>query len=127
MKVVIQRVLEASVTVEGETVGRISHGMLVLAGVVHGDTDQDIAWIAQKLVTLRVFREGEKHFDRDVLQVGGSVLLVSQFTLAGDARKGRRPSFDEAARPEFARPMFERLVSAVRATGAAVQTGQFAA
>lgn len=129
MKTVIQRVLSASVTVDGETVGEIGHGLLALVAVTREDDEADIRWTADKLVGLRVFRDpaAEKHFELDVRQVGGSILLVSQFTLAGDTRKGRRPSFDAAAPPDQARELFDSLVDAVRERGVAVATGQFQA
>lgn len=127
MIAVVQRVSEASVTVAGEFVGRIGGGLVALVAVHETDTDADVAWTATKLVGLRVFRNGDKHFDVDVRQAGGAVLLVSNFTVAADTRKGRRPSFDAAAGPEKGRALFDALVGAVRAQGVEVQTGVFGA
>ena len=124
---VVQRVCEAKVDVDGQTVGRIGPGMLVLAAVQREDTAEDVQWTANKLIGLRIFRSGDKHFDIDVKQAGGSVLLVSNFTVAGATRKGRRPSFDGAAPPDMGRKLFDDLVAAVRALGVEVQTGQFGA
>src|SRR5690606_17749775 len=122
-------VRHASVVVDGRTVGQIETGMLVLVAVVKGDTAAEVAWMAEKLVTMRIFRndDGSKHFDRDVQQAGGAVLLVSQFTLAADTRRGRRPSFDPAAAPDDARRLFDDLVAAVAAKGVTVATGEFGA
>jgi D-tyrosyl-tRNA(Tyr) deacylase len=129
MITIVQRVLEAKVVVDGQTVGAIGPGLLALAAVVKGDTDQEIEWTAQKLAGLRIFRNetGEKHFDRDVRDVGGAILLVSNFTVSAATRQGRRPSLDRAAEPALAEAMFARFVDAVRATGVPVQTGRFAA
>src|SRR4051812_44248161 len=100
MIAVVQRVSEARVVVDGATVGEISHGLLVLAAIQHDDTDADLEWMARKLVGLRIFRIGEKHFDQDVQQVEGGLLLVSNFTVAAETTKGRRPSLNLAAAPE---------------------------
>ena len=127
MIAVVQRVTEAAVVVGDETVGRIGPGLLVLAAVHKTDTDADVAWTANKLVALRLFRHGDKHFELDVKQAGGSVLLVSNFTVAAATRRGRRPSFDAAAPPERGRELFDRLVDAVRALGVPVETGRFGA
>jgi D-tyrosyl-tRNA(Tyr) deacylase len=127
MIAVVQRVTEASVTVGGETVGRIGAGLLVLAAVHKTDTPSDLDWTAAKLASLRIFRNGDKHFDLDVRQVGGAVLLVSNFTVAAATRHGRRPSFDAAAAPEKGRVLFDALVESVRAQGVAVETGRFGA
>ncbi len=126
---VVQRVTRGAVDVDGKTVGSIDAGMVALVAVMKGDTDADVQWMADKLSTIRMFRsaEGEKHFDLDVRQAGGSILLVSQFTLAADTRRGRRPSFDPAAPPEQARALFDALVRAVAERGISVATGQFAA
>jgi D-tyrosyl-tRNA(Tyr) deacylase len=124
---VVQRVTEASVTVGGEVVGRIGGGLVVLVAVDDLDELPDVAWTAGKLTGLRVFRSGDKHFDLDVRAAGGSVLLVSNFTVAAETRKGRRPSFDAAAGPEQGRALFDALVVAVRAAGVAVETGRFGA
>jgi D-tyrosyl-tRNA(Tyr) deacylase len=122
---IVQRVSQASVTVENETVGQIGPGLLVLAAVEQGDTPADAEWLAAKIVGLRIFRCCEKHFDVDVKTIGGSVLLVSNFTVAAATRKGRRPSFDPAAEPEVAERIFDDLVQAVKAQGVPVQTGRF--
>ena len=127
MIAVVQRVSEASVVVGGETVGRIGPGLAVLAAVHRTDTPADIAWTANKLVGLRIFRNGDKYFDADVRQVGGSILLVSNFTVAANTREGRRPSFIAAAETERGRELFDQLVAAVRALGVTVETGRFGA
>ena len=127
MIAIVQRVLEARVDVASETVGAISHGLLVLASVVNDDTPADAEWLAQKLVTLRIFRNEDKHFDLDVAQVGGSILLVSNFTVAAETRKGRRPSLIAAAGPEQGERLFNHLVECVRALGVPVATGKFGA
>ena len=124
---VLQRVTEARVVVGGRVVGRIGPGLLALVAVHATDTDADVAWTAAKVVALRVFRDGDKHFDLDVKQAGGSVLLVSNFTVAAATRQGRRPSFDAAAPPPKGRELFDALVAAVRAQGVAVETGVFGA
>lgn len=128
MIAVVQRVSEAAVRVGAETVGRIGPGLLMLAAVHATDTDADVAWTANKIAGLRLFRGGDdKHFDLDVKQAGGSVLLVSNFTVAARTRQGRRPSFDAAASPERGRELFDRLVGAVRAQEVPVETGRFGA
>ena len=127
MQTVVQRVSQATVTVQGDLVGEIGEGLVALAAIAADDDARDIEWTAQKLVSLRIFRNGEKAFDRDVREIGGGVLLVSNFTVAADARKGRRPSFDPAAPPQIAEGMFEQFVNAVKATGVPVATGRFAA
>src|SRR3954469_24293909 len=124
---IVQRVSEANVTVDSKVVGKIGVGLTVLVAVAADDTDVDIDWMAAKLAGLRVFRNGEKHFDLDVTQVGGALLLVSNFTVAADTRKGRRPSLDGAADPVKGRELFDALVSKVRAMGIHVETGQFGA
>ena len=129
MITIVQRVLEASVTVDSQVVGSIGRGMLALAAVCKGDTDREIEWTAHKLAGLRIFRDdsGQKHFDRDVREIGGSILLVSNFTVAAATKQGRRPSLDRAAEPATAQAMFQQLVNAVRAQNVAVETGRFAA
>jgi D-tyrosyl-tRNA(Tyr) deacylase len=124
---VIQRVLEAKVLVDSQPVGAITHGLLVLAAVEKDDTPADVDWTANKLAALRIFPNVDKSFDLDVKQSGGSILLVSNFTVAADTRKGRRPSLDNAASPDKARDLFDQLVTAVRDLGVPVQTGQFGA
>ncbi len=125
MIAVVQRVTEAAVRVGEEEVGRIGAGLLVLAAVHKADAEADVAWLAAKLATLRIFRNGDKHFDLDVKQAGGSVLLVSNFTVAAATRQGRRPSFDAAADPARGRALFDQLVEAVGALGVSVETGRF--
>ena len=129
MIAVVQRVLRGSVTVAGETVGQIGQGMVVLAAIEKGDTDAQAEWMAGKLAALRIFRDanGEKHFDRDVTEIGGAILLVSNFTVAARTAKGRRPSLDGAAPPEEGRVMFEKLVELVRSRGIPTETGRFGA
>lgn len=127
MRAVIQRVERASVSVEGEIRGQIGAGFLVLIGVEEGDGDADFRYIADKVPNLRVFEDEQGKMNRSLLDVGGEVLAVSQFTLLGDARGGRRPSFITAARPETADPMYERLVADWRARGIRVETGVFGA
>lgn len=127
MRAVIQRVEKASVSVEGEIRGQIGAGFLVLIGVEEGDGDADFRYIAEKVPNLRVFEDEQGKMNRSLLDVGGEVLAVSQFTLLGDARGGRRPSFIAAARPETADPMYERLVAEWRARGIRVETGVFGA
>ena len=127
MRAVIQRVERASVSVEGEIRGQIGAGFLVLIGVEEGDGDADFKYIADKAPNLRVFEDEQGKMNRSLLDVGGELLAVSQFTLLGDARGGRRPSFIAAARPETADPMYERLVADWRARGIRVETGVFGA
>ncbi|HYF15731.1 MAG TPA: D-aminoacyl-tRNA deacylase [Phycisphaerales bacterium] len=129
MIVVVQRVASASVEVEGAVVGEIGPGLLALCGLLTTDTDADLAWAADKLVNLRIFEDDQGRMNRSALDLKGSFLLVPNFTLAGDARKGRRPSFDNAMRPEQAGPMFERFAGLVRsaAAGCHVATGVFRA
>jgi D-tyrosyl-tRNA(Tyr) deacylase len=127
MRAVIQRVSRAAVTVDGETVGKIGPGLLVLLGVTHTDTPADARWLAEKIVGLRIFNDGEGKMNLALTDVGGAVLVVSQFTLYGDAQKGRRPSFVAAARPEQAIPLYETFVNGIRALGVPVETGRFGA
>lgn len=127
MRAVIQRVERASVSVEGEIRGQIGAGFLVLIGVEEGDGDADFKYIADKVPNLRVFEDDQGKMNRSLSDVGGELLAVSQFTLLGDARGGRRPSFITAARPETADPMYERLVADWRARGIRVETGVFGA
>ena len=127
MRVVLQRVSRARVTVEGRTTGEIGRGLLLLAGFREGDGEETLAWMAEKVLGLRVFPDDEGKMNRSVEEVGASILVVSQFTLYGDARKGRRPSFVEAARPETAVPLYERFVARLRESGRPVETGEFGA
>ena len=127
MRAVLQRVKEARVDVDGECVGRIGPGLLVFLGVVEGDTDGDLEYMLRKIPDLRVFYDDDGNFNRSLTDVGGALLVVSQFTLAGDCRKGRRPSFSKAARPEAAVPLYERFIDEMRAKGIEVATGRFGA
>ena len=127
MRLVVQRVTRAKVTVEGEIVGEIGKGYLALVGVETGDTDDDMRYGVEKLVGLRVFEDSEGKMNRSVSDIGGSILLVSQFTLLGDARHGRRPSFSNAARPEVAAPMIDRMADAIAGRGIPVAKGVFGA
>ncbi len=127
MRAVVQRVLEAKVTVDNATKGKIGKGLLVLLGVQEGDTREDVRFVVEKLIGLRCFADEEGKFNRSVEQVGGSVLVVSQFTLLGDCRKGRRPSFSDAARPDLAEALYKEVVAQIRAKGIPVETGEFGA
>ena len=127
MKAVVQRVSEAKVEVEGVVVGMIGAGVLVLLGVAKTDTAENAAALAEKVVQLRIFSDDEGKMNRSLLETGGALLAVSQFTLYGDCRKGRRPSFDAAAGAEQARALYERFVDAARRAGARVETGVFQA
>ena len=127
MRAVAQRVSRAAVCVDREEVGQIARGFVVLLGVADGDGAEDADYLAHKIVELRVFEDSAGKMNHSLIDVGGSVLAISQFTLLGDCRKGRRPSFTDAARPELAQPLFDHFVAAVRSRGIAVQTGQFAA
>lgn len=127
MRAVVQRVSEASVSVDGTTVGAIGTGLVVLVGASTTDTAADAAALAAKVVGLRVFRGDGSGFDRSVVDVGGSVLAVSQFTLHADVRRGRRPSFTRAAGGDEAEPLYETFVAELRATGVPVETGVFGA
>jgi D-tyrosyl-tRNA(Tyr) deacylase len=127
MRIVLQRVSRARVTVDGRVTGEIGPGLLLLVGFTEGDGEDALAWMAEKVAGLRIFADDEGKMNRSVRDVGGGLLVVSQFTLYGDTRKGRRPSFVEAARPEVAIPLYERFLEMLRATGLPVQTGEFGA
>ena len=127
MRIVVQRVTRAKVTVDGEIVGEIGKGYLALVGVETGDTDDDMRYGVEKLIGLRVFEDFEGKMNRSVSDIGGSILLVSQFTLLGDARHGRRPSFSNAAKPEVAAPMIDRMANAIAGRGIPVAKGVFGA
>lgn len=127
MRVVIQRVSEASVTVDQQTVGAIGQGLMVLLGVAQGDTSQDAKSLAKKTAGLRIFEDDAGKMNRSVEEIGGSLLVVSQFTLLGDCRKGRRPGFTDAAPPELADQLYEEYVAALRSRGVNVATGVFRA
>ena len=125
MKTLLQRVTEASVSIAGELVGLIGQGLVVFVGVADGDTEKDAQYLAQKTVNLRIFADEEGKFNLSILDIKGELLLVSQFTLLADARKGRRPSFVEAAPPERAEELFNYFVEQASATGLKVETGRF--
>ena len=127
MRAVVQRVTQARVTVAGQTVGAIGPGLMVLVGVEEGDGDADVRYLADKVPNLRIFEDAAGKMNRSLLDVGGAILAVSQFTLLGDARGGRRPSFIRAARPEAADPLYERLAACWRGAGVKVETGVFGA
>jgi D-tyrosyl-tRNA(Tyr) deacylase len=127
MKVLLQRVRRASVRVDGETVGSIDAGLLVLLGIEQGDDDGDATYYADKTAELRIFPDGEGRMNRSVEESGGSVLVVSQFTLAASTRKGRRPSYAAAAAPELARPLCESFARRLRSRGLRVEEGVFQA
>ena len=125
MRAVLQRVTEAGVCVAGKTVGRIGPGLVVLLGVEQGDTESDAAYVAQKIANLRIFSDEKDRMNLSVQQTGGSVLMVSQFTLMADARKGRRPGFTQAETPERADELYKKTCDLLRQMGLCVETGQF--
>ncbi len=127
MRVLVQRVARAEVRVGGRVAGRVDRGLLLLVGITHADGEAELAWMADKVLGLRVFADAEGKMNLDVGEAGGAVLAVSQFTLYGDARRGKRPSFVDAARPEAAEPLYERFVALLRGRGARVETGVFGA
>lgn len=127
MRACIQRVRRACVVVSGEAIGQIDHGLLVLLGVATGDAEGDALRLADKIVGLRIFDDDQGKMNRSLVDVGGALLVVSQFTLLGDCRKGRRPSFVDAAPPERAESLYQRFVAAARALGVSVETGKFRA
>ncbi len=127
MKVVIQRVTTASVAVGGEEIGRIGPGLVVLVGVAQGDTSEDVRYLSDKTINLRIFADTEGKFNLSAMDVKGELLLVSQFTLLASTRKGRRPGFTDAAPPEEAEALFNEFVGATRAAGLKVETGKFQA
>ena len=128
MRVLLQRVSEAAVHVGDETTGSVSRGLVLLVGFTDGDGEAEVSWMADKVLGLRIFPDEEGKMNRSVDDIGGEILVVSQFTLYGDARKGRRPSFVHAARPEVAVPLYESFVDALRSrSGSKVATGRFGA
>ena len=125
MKVLIQRVTGATISIEGPVVGKIGHGLVVFVGVANGDTLEDIQYLTRKIVELRIFEDTEGKFNLSVMDVSGGLLLVSQFTLLANTRKGRRPGFTDAAPPEMAETLFNQFVEDAKATGLAIATGRF--
>ena len=127
MRVVLQRVSRASVTIDGRLVGSVGRGFCLLVGLTHHDTEGTVDWMAEKVAGLRLFADAEGKMNLGLEEVGGGLLVVSQFTLYGDVAKGRRPSFVDAARPEQAIPLYERFVAGLRGRGLEVATGEFGA
>jgi D-tyrosyl-tRNA(Tyr) deacylase len=127
MRVLLQRVSRAHVTVETRETGRIQLGYVALAGFTHGDGDEQVQWMADKVVGLRLFSDADGKMNLGITEVGGSILVVSQFTLYGDAQKGRRPSFIQAAHPDAAIPLYEKFIAALRERAVTVATGEFGA
>src|SRR5512136_1256956 len=127
MKAVIQRVHAAEVRVDGKSTGRIGKGLLVFLGIGRGDGEDDLSYLVSKIPDLRIFEDAAGKFNLSLKEVGGEMLIVSQFTLFGDCRKGRRPSFTEAEDPSVAKTLYDRLVSGIKGQGIPVQTGEFQA
>lgn len=127
MRVVIQRSKEANVQVNGEIVGKIEKGLVLLVGITHSDTIDDVNYIADKVVNLRIFEDEEDKMNLSLLEVDGSILSISQFTLYGDCRKGRRPNFMEAAKPDYANELYEKFNECLKTKGVHVETGIFGA
>ncbi|MDP4163439.1 MAG: D-aminoacyl-tRNA deacylase [Bacillota bacterium] len=127
MRIVVQRSKKASVTVDGKMIGQIAKGLVLLVGITHDDNEKDIAFLADKIANLRIFEDDAEKMNFSLLDVGGEILSVSQFTLYGDCRKGRRPNFMEAARPEIAEKLYDTFNAALRQKGIIVETGKFGA
>lgn len=127
MRVVAQRVSRASVRVDDAVIGEVGHGLMLLVGFTHDDTAREVDWMTGKILGLRIFADDDGKMNRSVVEAGGSVLVVSQFTLYGDARKGRRPSFVDAARPEVAIPLYREFLVALASGGVTVAAGEFGA
>lgn len=127
MRLIVQRVIEASVVIDGRVQGAINKGLLVFLGITHTDTSAKAAWLAGKLIHLRMFQDDSGKVNRSLIDIGGSVLIISQFTVYGDCAEGRRPSFTEAAPPTLAEPLYEQFIEEVRKGGIPVQTGLFGA
>lgn len=125
MKLLLQRVSSASVAIDGHTTAQIGRGFLVLVGFTHTDTIEQVQWMSDKILGLRIFPDAEGKMNLSLADIGGEILVVSQFTLYGNAEKGRRPSFIDAARPEVAEPLYESMVAMLRASGINVATGRF--
>ncbi|MGI9091296.1 MAG: D-aminoacyl-tRNA deacylase [Gemmatimonadaceae bacterium] len=127
MRVILQRVSEAGVRIDDAVVGEIGRGFLLLVGFTHDDTRNEVAWMADKILGLRLFSDADGKMNLGLAEIGGALLVISQFTLYGDARKGRRPSFVDAARPESAIPLYDLFVELLRVSGVKVDTGKFGA
>jgi D-tyrosyl-tRNA(Tyr) deacylase len=127
MRALLQRVSRGAVRIAGKEVGAIGHGLVILVGFTHADTDDTLSWMTEKIMGLRIFADADDKMNLSVTETGGALLVVSQFTLYGDAAKGRRPSFVDAARPEVAIPLYDRFVAQLRARGITVATGEFGA
>jgi len=127
MRALVQRVLKGNVYVDGQVVAAIGRGLVIFLGIGQGDTEEQARFLAEKVAQLRIFEDAESKFNLSLLDIGGEALVVSQFTLYGDARKGRRPSFSEAARPETAAPLVDKFIEYLRAQGVPTRSGIFAA
>lgn len=127
MRAVVQRVRSARVTIAGDCVGDIGPGLVVLLGIAHDDAPEQAQWLAKKIVNLRIFSDADGKMNRDLLEIGGAMLIVSQFTLYGDCKKGKRPSFIAAAGPSVAIPLYEEFINGVKALGVPTATGRFGA
>jgi D-aminoacyl-tRNA deacylase len=127
MRALVQRVTQALVSVDDVVIGQIDEGMVIMLGVRQGDTDEQADWLADRVIHLRIFNDAEGRFDRSLNDIGGGALVIPQFTLYGDARRGRRPSFTAAALPEEAEPLYERFCQQIREQGLHVATGRFGA
>ena len=126
MKVVVQRVSQSNVKVSGEVIGEIKEGLMVLVSFVDEDNDTDLGWMTKKIINLRIFNDDEGKMNRSVQDIGGDILLISQFTLHGSTKKGNRPSFIKAAKPDFAKVMYERFIKVLeQSLGKEIQTGEF--
>lgn len=125
MRALIQRVSMAKVTVDNQILGQIQNGLLILLGITHGDTEEKAAWLAEKAASLRVFPDANGKMNLDLVESGGAILVISQFTVYGDCTKGRRPSFINAARPEVAEPLYEYFIRKLRLLGITTHTGKF--
>lgn len=127
MRAVLQRVSNASVSVENKTIGKIEKGLVILLGIKQNDTEADAKYLADKCINLRIFSDDDGKFNLSALDVNGGILVISQFTLYGDTKKGRRPSFIEAARPEISKPLYEKFVEIIKSSGLSVASGEFGA
>jgi D-tyrosyl-tRNA(Tyr) deacylase len=127
MKIVVQRCKRAKVTVEGAVIGQINEGLMLLVGITHDDTEQDATYLAEKISGLRIFEDEDGKLNRSIIDTGGAILSVSQFTLYGDCRKGRRPSFTSAAKSDIAEPLYNQFNDLLRMKGLTVETGKFGA